>query len=480
MASVDAERDWELRPHPDGRVATASPAAGQESDTWEPPSQRSIWLPLLLALSWMLGTFAVFWLSELDEQVQNGTQLCVFVFGATALFALGYTVHMWHCPPARFRRVTPTRYTTVRKLLVVAAGYHVVASAAALATLGATGPTGIWSNVRDPADAYLHKLDAYAQGAGQGNGILTLLALFGVCGTMLAPLLVVYWRRLSWPIRAFGLLGLAFHVTYYLFVGTLKGLGDVSVMLGAGLLVVAVTTRRRMGRRRGRLLALGATIVVAFTVYMVFSQAARSTVFGTSDMVKANPAVVDVTGPHVAHGIAAVLFYPTHGYLGLAHNLQVPFEWSNGLGNAPAATLLAEQQLGVDASDNPSYPERTENATGWPAQLYWATIYPWLASDLTFPGAALFMGLVGWFFARVWSEAFVARRVLPLLIFAQLWILIAYLPANNQLGMSPESVTGMITLLALYLCRPRRRTPEHLGPAPRRPSAGTDPRPAAT
>ncbi|WP_208102987.1 hypothetical protein, partial [Escherichia coli] len=66
MASVDAERDWELRPHPDGRVATASPAAGQESDTWEPPSQRSIWLPLLLALSWMLGTFAVFWLSELD------------------------------------------------------------------------------------------------------------------------------------------------------------------------------------------------------------------------------------------------------------------------------------------------------------------------------------------------------------------------------------------------------------------------------
>ncbi len=403
----------------------------------------------------MLGTFAVFWLSDLDQRVPNKTQLCVFVFSATGLFAFGYAVQAWRCKPDRFLSVAPTEFTRARKLLFVGVGYHVAVSAVAMATLGATGPTSVWSNVRDPANAYFDKLDAYEQGVGQGNGTLTLLALLGVCGTMLAPLLVVYWHRLSWPVRTVGLLGLAFHATYYLFVGTLKGLGDVAVMLGAGLLVVAVTARRRPGTRRGRLLALAAMIAVAFTAYMVFSQAARSTVSGTSDMVRASPTVASVAGPHVANGVAAVVFYPTHGYLGLAHNLQVPFEWSRGLGSAPAATILAEQQFGADASAHPSYPKRTENATGWPAQLYWATIYPWLASDLTFPGAALFMGLVGWFFARVWLEATLARRVLPLLIFAQLWIVIAYLPANNQIGMSPESVSGMITLLALYLCRSR-------------------------
>ncbi|WBB52081.1 hypothetical protein [Verrucosispora sp. WMMD573] len=470
MASVAAERDGVRRPYRDGRIEPARHTDPSESDPREQPDQLRIWLPLLLALCWMLGTFAFFWLSDLDQQVQNKTQLCVFVFSATALFALGYALQVWRCPPDRLRCLTPTEFTRARKLLVVGASYYIVVSIVAMATLGATGSTSVWSNVRDPATAYLHKLDAYEQGIGQSSGILTLSVLLGVCGTMLAPLLVVYWQRLSWPLRAVGLLGLAFHATYYLFIGTLKGLGDVAVMLGAGLLVVAATARRRRTRtRRGKVLTVAAMIAITFTGYMVFSQAARSTAFGTSDLVKANPAVVNVAGPHVANGIAAMLVYPTHGYLGLAHNLQVPFTWSHGLGSAPAAAVLAEQQFGVDPSAHPNYPQRTQDETAWPADLYWATIYPWLASDLTFPGAALFMGLIGWFFARVWLEAALARRVLPLLIFAQLAILIAYLPANNQLGMSPESVIGMITLLALYLCRPRRRPPvQPVRPAPGR------------
>lgn len=471
---VEAERISDMRPHPRADHAdqgtSGCPGTSPESSSWPArhdashavPQQRKsarlkAWLPLILALSWMLGTFGAFWLGGLGQQVPNPGRLCAFVLSATGLFALGYAARVLRVPGGQPTAVTPTRAARIRHLVLVGAGYYTVLSIIRLATLGATGPGNVWSSVQDPAAAYLHKLQAYDQGVGQGNPILSLLALLGVCGTTLAPLLVVYWRHLPWLARAAGLLGLILNVTYYLYIGTLKGLGDVAVMLAAGLLVLAAAPQRRARSRRRTALTVGAAIAAAFTAYMVFSQAARTSEFGTSDLVKPSPAVASLAGPRVADGLAALVFYPTHGYLGLAYNLQAPFEWSRGLGSAPAAAALAEERLGADALTNTSYPERTESMTGWSAELYWATAYPWLASDLTFPGAALFMALVGWLFARVWLEAAFSRRALPLLLFAQLWIFIAYVPANNQLGMSPESVAGVVTLMVLLLCRPQTR-----------------------
>ena len=100
-----------------------------------------------------------------------------------------------------------------------------------------------------------------------------------------------------------------------------------------------------------------------------------------------------------------------------------------------------------------SYPSRTEAVTGWPAGKLWATVYPWLASDLTFPGAAVFMALVGWFMARMWIGARVERDPLSLVLFCQAAIFIAYVPANNQLMTARYTAVGLITLLIIYGAR---------------------------
>jgi hypothetical protein len=96
---------------------------------------------------------------------------------------------------------------------------------------------------------------------------------------------------------------------------------------------------------------------------------------------------------------------------------------------------------------------RTEYRTGWPAGQYWATIYPWLASDLTYPGVVVFMVLFGWLFARMWVEGAMKRDTLALIIFGQLAIVVAYIPANNQLGVSRPTTIGLITLAAMYCVR---------------------------
>ncbi|MGQ5265277.1 hypothetical protein ACTWLT_31450 [Micromonospora sp. ZYX-F-536] len=407
-----------------------------------------------LAVAWLLGTFGAFWLTGLSSDVENPGQLCVFVLGATALFVGGYVAQM----SRRQLSVAPATHSTdrirrVRQLVLAASIYYAVLSLTRLAEFGATGPQSVWASIRAPATGYLNKFDVYQQGVGDTSPWMNALFPLGVLSVALVPLLVVHWRNLPGWLRLAGLVGTTLHMAFYLFIGTTKGLGDVVIMLAAGMLIAraSVRHRRRVRSRRRRVLVLVAAAFALLVAYMIHSHAARATEFGTTGaLVQVNPAVERVVGGPMAEGIADVIGYPTHGYLGLSYNLQVPFEWSRGLGSAPSAAIFAEQTMGADLSDHPSYPDRTEQERGWPARMYWATIYPWLASDLTFPGAALFMGLVGWLFAGSWRAAVSSRRVVPTLIFAQLCILVVYVPANNQLGMAPESIVGMTTLLALY------------------------------
>jgi hypothetical protein len=433
----------------------ASPDEEVSDAPSRPPSGRLAWLPLGVALTWMLGTFGAFWLGGLADQVPNPGQLCLFVLGATGLFALGYAVRIRRLrPPSRLPTDPPSRLRLVRRLVLACSIYHTVYGLAQLDEFGATGPGSVWASVQNPAEGYLNKLALYEvqRFTGQSTAVL-LLSILGVLGMALAPLLVVYWRQLSVGLRVAGVTGLGMEAAFWIYVGTKKGLGDTAVMLAAGLLIVTVGARRRRAEerstRRPALLTAGA-IFLLFSLYMVYSQTARANEFGTPGIVQADPLMERVIGPELSVGVATTVFYPTHGYLGLAYNLETPFEWSRGTGSSVTLTAYAKRFLGAAPEQYASYPERTEWRTGWPAWMHWATIYPWLASDLTFPGAALFMGLVGWLFAQTWFEAAYRRRVLSMLIFGQLCVLIAYIPANNQLGISLRSMTGVATLLAIY------------------------------
>ncbi|MEU4398937.1 hypothetical protein [Micromonospora orduensis] len=458
VTAVDGGRHRSSRHDVDDRRLTASPppdrrAPRTDATAAKPTSRTVTWLPLVLALAWMLGTFGAFWLTGLAREVTNPGQLCVFVIAATTLFACGYVAQMSRRPPsAAVATHSIDRIRQIRQLVLASSVYYVVVSLTRLAEFGATGPQSVWASIRAPATGYLNKFEIYQQGVGTTSPWMNLLFPLGVLSVALVPLLVVHWRSLPTWLRLAGLAGTALHMAFYLFIGTTKGLGDVAVMLAAGMLIARASVRRRRrisSRRRGTLVVVGAAFAL-LAIYMIHSHATRATEFGTTGaLVQVNPTVERVVGTPIAEGVADVIGYPTHGYLGLSYNLQVPFEWSRGLGSSPSAAIFAEQKFGVDLTDHPPFPDRTEHEKGWPARMYWATIYPWLASDLTFPGAALLMGLVGWLFAGSWRAAVSSRRVIPTLLFAQLCILVVYVPANNQLGMAPESIVGMATLLAL-------------------------------
>ena len=145
-------------------------------------------------------------------------------------------------------------------------------------------------------------------------------------------------------------------------------------------------------------------------------------------------------------------FYITHGYCGMAHALELPAEFTYGIGFSRDFAKNVKAYTGLDVSQK-TYPQRLEDATGWDNGMYWPSAYTWFASDWTFWGIPLLMFLFGIFLCNVWYSALFENSIIATTLFSWLWIGIIFIPANNQLFQSFQMFMATVCLLVLYLFR---------------------------
>lgn len=434
--------------------------------------EKKAYLPLKLSAAYLIGTYLLFIVGPFRVLADNIALLTLFIFGATVLFAVGY--HLSVVQSRRYqsfgtedRKVTPLIRTTI-----LASGiWFLVFSLASLTEYGASGFADIIKAAMNPSISYFAKFDTYAEQTANGRTSLPiqLTVLTGALYGALIPLAVYFWRGLGLMTQALVLVSVLSYVSYFIFIGTQKGLGDLLVM-GVAALVASAAARPRKSsapagnksRRKTPKATIGIMLVSAllglgFIGYMANNQGDRLQGLSIQGQFVPDPLLSSLFGEKFARGLVATSYYPTNGYIGLSKNLGVPFEWAGGLGGAPALASYKTQYFGGQDPVQLSYPVRTEAATGWPAGRLWGTVYPWLASDLTFPGAALFMAIAGWFMARMWLGVCVERDPLSLVLFCQVALFIAYVPANNQLMSSRYTAVGIITLLGIYVLRRNMR-----------------------
>lgn len=426
------------------------------------------YLPLKISATYLIGTYLIFLFGPFRGQADNLVLLTVFIFAATPLFAAGYHLSImqsrcYQSFSSEDREVTPV----IRAAITASAIWFLVFSVASLAEYGATSFADVIEAAMNPSASYFAKFDVYAEQTANGRTSLPiqLTVLTGALYGTLVPLAVYFWRGLGFIIRAFVVCAALSYVSYFVFIGTQKGVGDLLVMgvaaLAAGMTLVPKKSaapeisgsRRTAPRASVGVVLVSVLLGLGFVGYMANNQGDRLQGLSIEGQFVADPWLSSLFGEKFARGLAATSYYPTNGYIGLSRNLGVPFEWAGGLGGAPALASYKTQYFGGQDPMDLSYPVRTEAATGWPAGLLWATVYPWLASDLTFPGAALFMAIAGWFMARMWLGVRVERDPLSLVLFCQTALFIAYVPANNQLMGSRYTAVGFITLLGIYVLR---------------------------
>jgi hypothetical protein len=186
----------------------------------------------------------------------------------------------------------------------------------------------------------------------------------------------------------------------------------------------------------------------------------RSADPGTSSTPNAtSPAVTPQTQrPSISTGIYGLAAYFSHGYHAVYLSLSEPFVGCNGVGNSVFLQRQMAKLTGDPGFVECTYPHRIQRR-GWDAAVYWSTIYPWIASDVGFPGTVLIIFVVGWLAGRVWLDVLGGQNPFAVILLAPVLLILYYIPAHNRMLQTGEGVVGLPVLLLAWAVANRRNAP---------------------
>lgn len=429
----------------------------QENRGHAEPSWRLF--PLRVGLAYLFGTFAMFCLGPLIGDANNPFLLTIFIMATLVALALGYNLSRQHpCASpnkAAVSSITQRVLCVVTSAWVIAWNYKMYESTS-LETIG------LMDRILNPGEAYFTRRaiqGAYVEGVGKTSLLVQCLVLTAVLGWLQPVCMVFAWRNISTVERVFCVSAVLSNALVAWATGTNEQFGHIVVKLSCALMVLR--TRRILGyeqatQKRKKPLALTVAIWsfgLMFGLFMGWNLLARleSARANEADVEASNLWFLDFLPHRVKTGISIIWFYASHGYCGLSYSLEMPFTWTMGLGSSRAFQMYASRYLGAPDLQPLTYPVRAEAEFGWPAYMYWSTMYPWLASDITFLGCLLLMALVGWLLFTTWDRSVCLKSPVECCFFTMLVTTILFVPVNAQVLVGRESLIACVQIIFLFL-----------------------------
>lgn len=419
------------------------------------------WLPGVAFLSFFLLTVGLFFWGPWEYPLGDGRGgFVAFLVAVNVAFIVGYWWGSRGAPrPANF----PIRASTLVLL----------SSMAELALLFPTSAvnTGSWiprpgAAMANLAAAYTGSLSIRELGRPYANYARMLLAPLLALGV---PLGVYYWRQLSWGTRLLFAASVAGTIALFVAMGANAGAAHWMALFPWFVLAAHLAGVNRLSAKGwAGALSVEVVSVLFFALLFTATMNQRSGSFAKYGALPgigaelARPAA-PVAGPGRAARVAppasrsrlrigfdGLAGYLTQGYFAVYLSMQEPFVPGYGVGNSVFLQRQAARLLGDQRVLGRSYPDRIQ-ARGWNAYGYWATIYPWIASDVTFPGTVVVMGLIGWLTGLVWIDVLGGRNPIAVALFGQLLVLLYYVPAHNKIMHSGEGVLAFGALLLVWV-----------------------------
>lgn len=268
----------------------------------------------------------------------------------------------------------------------------------------------------------------------------------------------VYWRK-KLPKRYIYLivLNVVLDLFYNLcFIGTQRSIITIAVL---GLTILARNAIREDLKVDKKKLKKIVLIVIVLLIVFLNILSARKTLWNEStSYIYANnrfnlshPLLFWCQTDKLKYDVCNLLSYFTQGFYGLSLAFQVPFEWSFMLGSVRGLNSIISQIFPfVPDMVELTYPLRAGAEFGVDGLASWYSIFPWLASDITFLGALLYMCIVAWLFMRCWIQSVEYDNPIAFSFLVLLMIQYIFLVANNQLFVQRGESLATVCLLLLY------------------------------
>jgi hypothetical protein len=275
---------------------------------------------------------------------------------------------------------------------------------------------------------------------------------------LLLPLTVFYWNRLSRPLRVASLVCLLGIPMTFVAMGTNKAIADIAILLPWLLFASYLAGNLKTSVIRATIaVTISACLLGVFVVFFALTQVSRSgsgSRFGYFPHIRAradytNP-LLRGWSPEIQTGVLGLVTYLSQGYYGLYLSLDKPAGFSYGVGHSMFLYRQAARLPGMAWIADTPYPVRIEE-DGWSTYGLFASIYPWLASDATFPGTLILIFVIGRCLAVTWSETLLGDNPFAVAMFAQFLIMVYYFPANNQCFQSGESFSAFWGTCVMWL-----------------------------
>lgn len=324
-----------------------------------------------------------------------------------------------------------------------------------LLTMIASG--GLNFNLANSAAAYFNTYTDYKRNSGNYS-MHFLISSMGAFPLFIAQVLgIFYFKNLDRTSRVTVIyLFIATVLVYTLGGGKMKQFGDILIYVVSLIFAKqAVTGKLRFSTlvKIGAVFFIGGGVLLAVLSFRY--QAIGIDLVNLKE--KLHPLIHYRNGYWLESTLGKDLVFPivmfsgylSQGYFGLSLSLEQPFTWTYFAGSSYSISVILNQFFGTEFWVTHNYPYMVGYATGW-GESKWHTVFSWLASDLTFTGVVIFMGMIGFIYGRVWREILLYQNPFSILVFSMMNLGFFYAPANNQLMHSPGMLVTTLGTLFFY------------------------------
>jgi hypothetical protein len=387
-----------------------------------------LYSPILLSMIWLWGSLLLFAFGPYEYNLDNNMQTLLYVCFAHAALYWGYRNKINNQGAHYYSNWTPNKII-IQGLCFTILGYLMSIT---------TSPKSIsfFSALGDPENAY----DLYL--ASQGSSFTLYISMFldPITFSFLV-LAAYYWQSLSRSLKILFILILLNNISTGISYATRSGIVFQMITVGGALFAGFYKKRIKLKVTRKIVVFILLNLVMFSLLYyfsIIYSKRSSSVPVTmnhvTSQYPKSDHPITKYAPRKLQPLIMGISIYLTHGYYGLALALEKNF---NGIGFGFANSAFLHRNFnritGSTILDKISYAERLSSQNGYPVGRFWMTIYPWLASDLSFTGTIFLIYLIGGYFAQAWKDSIDGNNPAGVIVFVIMAHLIFSFPINNPL-----------------------------------------------
>jgi len=402
-------------------------------------------LPIIMLLFWLSITIILFAFGPYNYSVDNKAVLYLYLFAVHLALFIGYIRGLNSHSRTYKGKLSGVKLTKI----LIAANFLIF-----LFLLTYSGGGDV-ANIRL---ALVNPEEAYISGSTkEGISALNYIGIFTAPIAVLAVTLgIYYWKEVAFLYRI--------ALISYIISTVMGGIGSsvrssivsILMMVSTSIAAAHFSGKYRLSRRSKMIMFFSILIVtVCFIYYFDFLAQNRSV--GRDMML--NPLTLELPKEdHVMYKIipenshityTVIAFYLSHSYSRLATALKMPFIGIGfGAGNSVFLIRNIIRITGWEWFEKLSYGMRLDRESGHGIfGVFWSTIYPWIASDVTFPGSIIVVSFIGYILAVTWCDILNCCNPIAVSAFSCIFFIIYSFPMNNPM----QDGAGLLVFIGIPL-----------------------------